>query len=320
VNTPVPDAGWPAWGKRFRSDDLDEVRKYVDQDVGPHVRVTHQAGPVGFVMCSCPGPTVTVGWGSVGVGQTVRGRTDHPVLHVDPPAGTVYRLGRQVLNPTAAGSVTLLAAGCEFTRTSPAGPMRAIQLDGETLAAEIGARLGRASVAWSCRMERLRLNDVQRHDLLLDAQRYARALAPDAPPTQSAFSASRMVASVAQAVLADDAARPSGAMSQQRLRALEAWVDANLDVPISLGRLCAQAGVGERCLQKAFESQRGMSPLRFVTERRLHAARQRLLGKGAAPSVTRVAMDLGFDHLGRFALLYRQLFGESPSQTHRQGA
>ena len=319
MKSAVSGAVWPAWGRRFRSDDLDEIRTHIDQDVGPHVRVTHQPGPVGFDMWSCSGQAITVGWGTVGVGQTVRGRNHHPVLHVDPPVGTVYRLGRQVLSPTEAGSITLVAAGCEFTRTSAAGPMCAIQVHGEVLAAEIGARLDRTSVEWTCSTKRLRLNDAQRQDLLLDAQRYAQALAPGVPSKHAAFSASRLISRVAQAVLADGAVHPVVAMSNRRLQALEAWIDANLDSPISLGKLCAQAGVGERCLQKTFETQRGMSPLRFVTERRLHAARRHLVATGPAHSVTRVALDLGFGHLGRFAVQYRELFGESPSQTKHQG-
>jgi transcriptional regulator GlxA family with amidase domain len=34
--------------------------------------------------------------------------------------------------------------------------------------------------------------------------------------------------------------------------------------------------------------------------------------------VTRVALGLGFGHVGRFAALYRQAFGESPSETLRR--
>ena len=311
-------AGWPAWFKHFRSDDLDEVRAYVDRDVGPHFRIAHQPGPVGFDMHVAAGQTLTVGWNSVAVGKTIRGRTEHPVLHLESPPGTVFRLGRQVLKATVAGAATLTGAGCEFTRSSPAGQLFAIQLDGATLECEISARQGLVPGAWTWALARLRLDETQRQSLQADAWQFTQALAPDAPPTHAAFCASRIVASVAKAVVAQDAARPAGALSQQRLRSLEAWIDAHLDSPISLGKLCAQAGVGERCLQKAFETHRGMSPLRFVTERRLHASRRRLAEAGPAQSVTRVALDLGFDHLGRFAAQYRELFGELPSQTQRQ--
>jgi len=38
--------------------------------------------------------------------------------------------------------------------------------------------------------------------------------------------------------------------------------------------------------------------------------------RGAA-GVTKVALDCGFSHLGRFAAQYRAQFGELPSQTAR---
>ncbi len=38
---------------------------------------------------------------------------------------------------------------------------------------------------------------------------------------------------------------------------------------------------------------------------------------GEARSVTDVALECGFSHLGRFSTRYRALFGESPSETGR---
>jgi len=109
-----------------------------------------------------------------------------------------------------------------------------------------------------------------------------------------------------------------GAVARVRVAQVAAWIDANLDEAISIGRLCEVAGVGDRALQKSFERWRGMSPMRFVAERRLEAAR-RLLSSGAPDAdVTRVALNLGFLHVGRFAKAYRELFGEAPSETRRR--
>jgi len=43
--------------------------------------------------------------------------------------------------------------------------------------------------------------------------------------------------------------------------------------------------------------------------------RQALLHADSEASVTSIASDAGFTHLGRFAILYRSRFGESPSET-----
>jgi len=96
---------------------------------------------------------------------------------------------------------------------------------------------------------------------------------------------------------------------------LEAWIDAHLAEPLTLGRLCEQAGVGARSLQRAFEAKRGVSPMRYVNERRLAAAHARLSNPCPADTVTSIAFDCGFEHMSRFARAYQRRFGERPSST-----
>jgi transcriptional regulator GlxA family with amidase domain len=51
---------------------------------------------------------------------------------------------------------------------------------------------------------------------------------------------------------------------------------------------------------------------------RLHDVRRALSEADCeAPTVTRIAMQHGFRELGRFAVTYRRVFGEAPSQTLR---
>ena len=58
--------------------------------------------------------------------------------------------------------------------------------------------------------------------------------------------------------------------------------------------------------------------MEFLTEQRLHRAHEKLLKARLADSVTNIALDCGFNHLGRFSQLYRKRFGERPSETLRK--
>ena len=84
----------------------------------------------------------------------------------------------------------------------------------------------------------------------------------------------------------------------------------------SVSELCLAAQVSERRLRQAFVDEFDLSPSRFFRHWALTLARQRLRSAdGARHTVTEVAVDLGFNHLGRFAAYYRQLYGEAPSTT-----
>lgn len=85
---------------------------------------------------------------------------------------------------------------------------------------------------------------------------------------------------------------------------------------VTVGDLCAAASVSERTLEYAFREELGVSPRRFLHLQRYHTARRDLLAadcRGA--TVQTIAQSHGFYQLGRFAIGYKALFGESPSHT-----
>ncbi len=91
--------------------------------------------------------------------------------------------------------------------------------------------------------------------------------------------------------------------------------------PLRIARLCRRLRVSPGTLEHAFKVVTGITPHAFFLRRRLNKARSLLLDKGAdAVRVTDVALDLGFSELGRFAVRYRQMFGETPSETMRRRA
>ncbi|WP_307840422.1 AraC family transcriptional regulator [Streptomyces sp. G44] len=88
--------------------------------------------------------------------------------------------------------------------------------------------------------------------------------------------------------------------------------------PYDAARLAEIAQVGLRTLQEAFRKNLGMSPMAYVQEVRLQRVRQHLrVADPGTVTVTEVAYQWGFAHLGRFARRYRARFGEPPSQTLR---
>ena len=101
----------------------------------------------------------------------------------------------------------------------------------------------------------------------------------------------------------------------------EDFLAGNPDRPLYLTEICAAIGVAERTLRAACEEHLGMGPIRFLTLRRMHLVRRALLHADPLIStVTRIVTDHGFWELGRFAVAYRALFGESPSETLQRPA
>lgn len=89
--------------------------------------------------------------------------------------------------------------------------------------------------------------------------------------------------------------------------------------PARIAAICGQLRVSPGTLQRAFKTVTGVSPQTFFLRRQLNAARALLLrGNQGECKVTDIALHLGFHELGRFAVRYRHLFGESPSQTLRR--
>ncbi len=114
--------------------------------------------------------------------------------------------------------------------------------------------------------------------------------------------------------------RGPGLSSARRSARAERWrevVETNLREPVGLTGLAAAMALSPRQLTDWTRRQWGVPPMTWLRQRRLEAVRQALLGDPAR-DVTTVALEYGFGHLGRFAQLYRERFGEYPNQTRRR--
>jgi AraC-like DNA-binding protein len=97
------------------------------------------------------------------------------------------------------------------------------------------------------------------------------------------------------------------------------FLKANPDRPLYLTEICSAIGAAERTLRASCEEHLGMGPIRYLTLRRMHLVRRALLHSDpSASTVTQIVTCHGFWELGRFAVAYRRLFGETPSDTLRR--
>jgi AraC-like DNA-binding protein len=90
-----------------------------------------------------------------------------------------------------------------------------------------------------------------------------------------------------------------------------------LGEPLTLADLAAAAGVSERTLHYGFRNFRGTTPMGRLAALRLQQGRRLLQNAAQGSTVSRIAAEVGFAQLGRFAGIYREAFGELPSQTLR---
>jgi transcriptional regulator GlxA family with amidase domain len=102
------------------------------------------------------------------------------------------------------------------------------------------------------------------------------------------------------------------------LRAARDHLADNAGEPLDLSQLAGAAGIGIRALQLGFRRHFGVSISEMLLDIRLAGLHARLAQASPDVSITDIAFDLGFTHLGRMAGAYREKFGESPSATLRR--
>jgi len=100
------------------------------------------------------------------------------------------------------------------------------------------------------------------------------------------------------------------------IRRFRDWLELNNNRPTYLYEVCRALDVTARVLRSCCHEHLGVGPIRYLWLRRMALARRALIqATRGSSSVTEIAMDFGFWELGRFAVSYRTLYGEHPSET-----
>jgi AraC-like DNA-binding protein len=113
--------------------------------------------------------------------------------------------------------------------------------------------------------------------------------------------------------------QPSGRIGHRAVREAVDLVESETASVGTVAELARRVGVTARSLQIGFQREMGVSPASYMHNVRLARAHEELLlaQPGDGVTVGDVALRWGFQHAGRFAVYYRQRFGESPSKTLR---
>ena len=101
------------------------------------------------------------------------------------------------------------------------------------------------------------------------------------------------------------------AQAADRLSGLLAWIGANLDAPLDVEALAAQAALSTRQLHRLFCDQLGETPARYVLARRLDAARDLL---AAGTTVEAAAAATGFASAVTFRRDFAREHGDAPTR------
>ncbi|MCY1372174.1 Helix-turn-helix domain protein [compost metagenome] len=113
--------------------------------------------------------------------------------------------------------------------------------------------------------------------------------------------------------------KPAAPIAPAFIRRAERFIESNADQPLTAAEIAMQVGVSLSTLFAGFQEYRHITPMFYLKQVRLQRVRDLLLAAApGAESVTRIATQWGFTHLGRFATDYRRKFGELPSETLRR--
>jgi AraC-like DNA-binding protein len=96
-------------------------------------------------------------------------------------------------------------------------------------------------------------------------------------------------------------------------------IEAHAAEPLGVEDIAEAVGLSVRALQEGFRRHLDTTPMKHLREVRLGLVRNELAeADPTAVTVTDIALKWGFLQTGRFAVQYRERFGESPSTTLRR--
>lgn len=115
--------------------------------------------------------------------------------------------------------------------------------------------------------------------------------------------------------LQGDVPYPEG-LSQERLRRVTDYVDANIQRPIRLSELAGVAALSLYHFSRAFRTAMNITPVRYVWQCRVNRAKTQLRNKSTPLSF--VSYDCGFSSQSHFTTVFKRETGTTPAEFRRR--
>jgi AraC-like DNA-binding protein len=109
--------------------------------------------------------------------------------------------------------------------------------------------------------------------------------------------------------------RPERDPGSRLVRRAVQFIEERASSALTTSDIAAGIGASVRALQAGFRNWRQVTPTEYLRTIRLQRVRDALLQANPSTTVTDVALDHGFLHLGRFSQHYKRAFGENPVAT-----
>lgn len=89
------------------------------------------------------------------------------------------------------------------------------------------------------------------------------------------------------------------------------YINAHLSEPLALDKLVEISQLSRHHYARSFKAVTGVTPMRFLLERRIEASKPMLTG--TALSLCAIALECGFASHAHFATAFRAMTGKTPS-------
>lgn len=228
---------------------------------------------------------------------------DHQELRLEPGWA-------MLVNPSVPSAVTYSPDGTKLIVNIPRSLFNACSLDHFGLLPADGVRFARSACSLSTHSTAFRTIEL----LYLEAEEH-RSGAHLRDSALELFFASKLLEFFPNNVISHVAV----SRDDRLFAKVDRYIDAHIREDISAASLASECNVSLRTLYDRFSISKGVSPSTYIKEKKLRRIYACLSNVNlAAQSVTEVALEYGFNHLGRFSAEYKAIFGQLPSETfHR---